>query len=133
MRRAPSVFAQVFTDCFKGGFFPAGRKLQQLLLIRNSGRPIGQLTSCRPIDHPIVLNTIGNGLKRIICNRLHLVIDSGDYISSRQFGFRKARPAVFELAREIFGEGKCLAPVTFFIKKPIQFCQTEPFYQRQTI
>ena len=119
---APSMFAQIFTGCLKEGSFPAEWKIQKLVLIPKTGKPIGEPASYRPI---CLLNTIGKVLERVIYNRLYPLIDSDGYLSNRQFGFRKARSAVdatklvFELARKAYDEGKYCALVTLDMKNAL--------------
>lgn len=103
---------QIHNKALKLASFAAEWKLKQLVLMMKPSKPI-----CEPISYtPIYLLNIIS--KVINYNLLYLIIDSGSFLSNRQFGFRQGRSAVD--ATKVCGSRH---------QEYIQLCQVEPYHR----
>ena len=91
VRAKPQMFTDMYSACLREGVFPSRWKLQRLVLLLKPGKEPDQPSSYRPL---CMLDTPGKVLERVICDRLQPYLESNNWLSDLQFGFRKARSTV---------------------------------------
>ena len=91
MQTARGILLEAFNSCLREGRFFVDWKKHRLVLLRNGNRPLGVLSSYRPI---CLLDTMGKLLEELILQRLQALLVGGNDLSENQFGFRKGRSTV---------------------------------------
>ncbi|CAB0028724.1 unnamed protein product, partial [Trichogramma brassicae] len=123
----------VYTACLRTGVFPACWKRQSLVLPPKPGKPPEEPSSYRLL---CMLDTAGNILERIICDRLEATTESPGGLSDHQYVFWKGRSTinaienVIATAREAIagkrwnrGNKNYCAVVTLDIKNAFNFAR----------
>ena len=79
----PEILLEVFNSCLREGRFFADWKKQNLILLRKGNKPLGEVSSYRPI---CLLDTIGKLLEEMILQRLQGHMVRENRLSENQFG-----------------------------------------------
>ena len=87
----PEILLEAFNSCLREGRFLADWKKQRLVLLRKGNKPLGVISSYRPI---CLLDTMGKLLEELTLERLQALLVGENGLSENQFGCRKGRSTV---------------------------------------
>ena len=103
----PDFFVGIYNRCIREGIFPSKWKRQRLVLLPKPGKPLGELTSYRPL---CMLDTAGKTLEKLIQSRLSSHIEP--LLEPNQFGFRAGKSAIDAVEEVIkIGREKITGPL----------------------
>jgi hypothetical protein len=89
---------QLFNAVLLKGYFPAQRKVAQVILILKPGNPPNELTSYQPISLSL-LPIVSKVFEKILLKRLLPMVENNRLIPNHQFGFRQRHSTIEQMHR----------------------------------
>lgn len=85
---AVKLLVKVFNKCLQHTVFPAEWKRAQLVLLRETDRPLEEPSTYRPL---CMLDAVGKHLEKVIDVRLKTIYDEKCLMTANQYGFRRGK------------------------------------------